>query len=279
MTEPLTVDRPDGTRFTVTLRRAPDPAAPVVLVVPAMGMPAGYYGRLAAALADAGSSAAVMEQRGHEERGGRRPGWGYDFGYADLEDDIAAAVDLLGEQVPDAPAYLLGHSLGGQVGTAYAAGHSDRLAGLILVAAGSVYWRAWSGRFLLLSQAFGLVARAVGHFPGKRVGFAGREARGVMRDWARFARTGRLRYGGVDRGEALRALRLPVLAVTVRGDRFATRRSMEGLLAMMPSAAITRQHLDAEGVDHFRWARQPDVVVPLVTKWLSEQPASGGARR
>lgn len=272
--ERLTLDRADGTRFSVTLRRAPDAAAPLVLVVPAMGMRAGYYERLAAALVDAGWTAAVMEQRGHEETGGRLPGWRYDFGYADLVDDIAAAIDTLAEQAPAAPAYLLGHSLGGQVGSVYAAGHPDRLAGLILVAAGSVHWRVWSRRFLMLSQGFGLTARAVGHFPGARIGFAGREARGVMRDWARFARTGRLRFGGADHGEALRRLQLPVLAVSFRGDRLAPRRSVDALLAMMPGVTVDRRHLDADQVDHFRWARTPDVVVPLLRQWLSEQPAS-----
>lgn len=279
MTERLTVARADGTQFAVTLRRGPDPAAPLVLVVPAMGMQAGYYSRLAVALADDGWTAAVMEQRGHEETGGRAPGWRYDFGYADLVDDIAAAVDLLAEEAPAAPAYLLGHSLGGQVGSVCAARHPGRLAGLILVAAGSVHWRVWSRRFLLVSQGFGLTARAVGHFPGTRIGFAGREARGVMRDWARFARTGRLRFGGTDHGEALRALRLPALAVSLRGDRFAPRRSLDALLAMMPGLTVDRHHLDADHVDHFRWARTPDVVVPLLTRWLSERTANEAGQR
>lgn len=263
------VARADGTTFAVTYH--PGPAgAPVVLVVPAMGMPAGYYGKLLTALADAGLGAAVMEQRGHEAAGGSRPGWRHDFGYADLVDDIGQAVDLLGEVAPAAPAYLLGHSLGGQVGSVYAATNPDRLAGLALVAAGSVHWRPWGAGFLAMSQGMGLLARVVGHFPGTRVGFAGREARGVMTDWARFARTGRLRFGSppVDHGPALRRLTMPLLAVSIEGDGLAPRRSVDGLAAMMPSADLTRIHLDVDGIDHFRWARSPEAVVATLTDWL-----------
>ena len=268
-TAPLrrTIIRADGTRFAVTLHPAAA-AGPVVLVVPAMGMPAGYYGKLATALADAGWSTAVMEQRGHEETGGRRPGRRHDFGYADLVDDIDAAASLLAADGDGL--VLLGHSLGGQVGSAYAASHPDRLTGLILVASGSVHWRLWSPAFLVLSQGFGLLAQAVGHFPGTRLGFAGREARGVMRDWARFARTERLAFGRprVDHSTALSRLDLPTLAISVEGDTLAPPASVDGLVAMMPSADVTRIHLDVDGVDHFRWARQPESVLPTITRWL-----------
>jgi len=236
-----------------------------------MGMRAGYYLPLLAALAEAGVSAAVMEQRGHEEGpGARRPGRHYDFGYADLVADIGVAVDALEAAVPGAPTYLLGHSLGGQVGSAYAATHADRLAGLVYVASSSPYWRYWRPGFLPVSQAMGLLAQVVGHFPGQQVRFAGREARGVMRDWARFARTGRMRFGrpAIDHSLPMRRLRLPALAVSIEGDTLGVPAAVEGLLAMMPELDVTRVHLDDEGLDHFRWARTPGAVVAAITEWL-----------
>jgi predicted alpha/beta hydrolase len=273
--ETLTVERAEGTRFAVTLARAADPAAPVVLVSPALGMPAGYYGRLVVALAQAGLNGAVMEQRGHEVSGGRKPGRGYDFGYADLVDDIGSAVDAVAAALPEAPAYVLGHSLGGQVASVYAATHPDRLAGLILVASGSIHWRLWTWRHLLLTQGIAALARVVGHYPGERVGFAGREARGVMTDWARLARTGHLRFGRprVDHEAALRRLALPVLSVSIDGDTLTPRRAADGLAAKLPSAELTRLHLtpEADGIDHFRWARVPDSVLPTITGWLAER--------
>lgn len=272
-----TVSREDGTSFAVTVHPAAE-AGPVILVVPAMGMPAGYYGKLATALAEAGWTAAVMEQRGHEETGGRRPGWRYDFGYAELADDIDAAVRLLaagGEEV-----YLLGHSLGGQVGSTYAARnvdqHPDRVAGLILVAAPSPYWRTYGLSFLPLSQAMSLLARVVGHFPGKHVRFAGREARGVMSDWARLTRTGRIATGRprVDHSDALARLRLPALVVSVEGDTLAPAAAVDRLAAMMPSVELERVHLEDDGIDHFRWARRPESVVPTIDAWLTARSRS-----
>ena len=193
--ETFTLTRAERTRFSITLVRAPSPGRATVLVVPAMGMPAGYYDKLISDLAASGLGASVMELRGHETSGGRLPGWRYNFGYADLVDDVAAAVDHLGRISPDSPICLLGHSLGAHVSSVYAAHHAERVSGLIMVAAGSIHWRLWSVKHLILTQGVALLAHLIGHHPGTRLGFGGREARGVMADWARFARTGSLRFG------------------------------------------------------------------------------------
>jgi predicted alpha/beta hydrolase len=276
--ETLTLTRPEGTRFSVTLLRAPSPGRATVLVVPAMGMPAGYYETLISDLAASGLGAGVMEQRGHEHAGGRLPGWRYDFGYADLVDDVAAAVDLVGRTSPDSPILLLGHSLGAHICSVYAAHRADQVAGLVMVAAGSIHWRLWSVRHLILTQGVAVLARLIGHHPGTRLGFGGREARGVMADWARFARTGRLRFGRprTDHDEALHQLALPALVVSLEGDVLAPARAVDGLVAKMPSLVLTRAHVDPgahglPGTDHFRWVRTPELVVPTIRSWIDGQ--------
>lgn len=277
--ETATLTRAEGTSFTLRIHPASDPAAPLLLILPAMGVQAGYYVRLAAALNEAGCNVAVSEQRGHEESGGRTPGRDYDFGYHELlTEDVPLAVDAAAARFPDAPLYLLGHSLGGQIGAIYAARHPDRLAGLILVAVSSVHWRLWPWPFLFFSQFVVLVARLLGHFPGRRFGFAGREARTLMADWGRQARTGHFVFGPgrTNHDRALATLRLPVLAVSLEGDFFAPRHAMDGLLAKLPDAGLTRHHLDPkamgfDNVDHLRWARQPQVVVPTILEWLEGQ--------
>jgi predicted alpha/beta hydrolase len=272
-TETYAIGRAEGTSFALTVVRAADPEAPTLLVVPAMGMSAGYYDKLIAAFAAAGINAGRMEQRGHEEVGGRVAGWSYDFGYADLVDDIAAAVDRLGELIPASAGatYVLGHSLGGQAASAYAALHPDRVAGLVYVASQTPYWRNYGPGFLVASQAMGLVGRVVGHFPGKQLKFAGREARTLMKEWARYARTGRLRFGrpAHDVTPAMRALEKPALIVSIEDDWLAPSATVDEIHRRMPGLEVERVHLDEPGIDHFKWARKPDSTVGAVQEWLA----------
>ncbi|MGC0249506.1 alpha/beta fold hydrolase [Pseudactinotalea sp. Z1748] len=270
--ENILIRRTENTCFT--LRWYPGPAgAPVVLVVPAMGVQAGYYGKLAQAQREAGLSVAVTELRGHEASGGRRPSRRYDFGYADLVQDVGRAVDELRVRAPEAQILLLGHSLGGHVGSVYAAQHPGALAGLMLVATGSVWWRLWDWRMYAIGVLMSLLTALLGYFPGHRLGFAGREARGQMRDWIRFNRTGRLEFGAprTNHDVMLAALDLPVLAVSFEGDSFAPPKALEGLLAKFHRARITRLHLGAreqEPPGHLRWARRPDLLLGAMTTWI-----------
>lgn len=275
-TRTVTVTREEGTSFAITLARSSAPDAPLVLVVPAMGLQARWYRHLLADLNEAGCHVAVAELRGHEVAGGRRPGRSYDFGYAELVADLARAVDALTEQGLPRP-YLLGHSLGGHIAAVYAARHPDTVVGLILVAAGSVHWRLWSLRHLLLTQTIAVSARPLGHFPGDWVGFGAREASTQMRDWARFARNGHLAFGEPrrDHTTALAACDLPLLAVSLDGDTMAPRATVDGLGAMMPTTTLTRVHLDEPGnreqLHHLCWARDPRLVTPHISAWLAEQ--------
>ncbi|MFT4262633.1 MAG: alpha/beta fold hydrolase [Nocardioides sp.] len=259
------VTRDEGTSFTVTTWPAADPGAPVLLVQPAMGMPASYYHRLGEQVAAAGMHAAVAELRGHEAEGGRIPSHSYDFGYADMLDDLDATVATVEERFPGSPVVLLGHSMGGQLGTAYVATHPGRIAGLVLIGSGTPYWRDFGWRALIAAPLFVGTSQALGHFPGKRFKFAGREARTMMRDWAGLAVTGRL--PGATRAE-LDALTVPVLAYTIAGDWLAGDASVHGLLDLIPRADVTWEHLDEDGIDHFKWARRPDSVLPQILGWV-----------
>lgn len=277
--ETIALPRAEGTAFALSVFPAADATAPAILIEPAMGVKAGYYLKLAAALCAAGQNVAIAELRGHEAQGGRRPGWGYDFGYHEmLHEDWPMAVAAVKARFPAAPVYLLGHSLGAQISCLYAAAYPGSVAGLILIACSSVHWKLWPKAFLPYSQVIGLTGRLLGHFPGHRFRFAAREARTVMADWARQARTGRFRFGRprVDYEDRLADVTLPAIGISFSTDFFATRRAMDGLLGKMPKLRLERHHLDPkvlgfERIDHFRWVRQPAIVLPLVTAWLEKQ--------
>lgn len=269
--ETVVIERAEGTAFTLGLYRGADPSAPVFVIQPAMGMQARYYRLLAEAMRDAGLNVVVGELRGHEASAGRIPGGDYDFGYADMIDDLGDTVDVAGKAFPEAPIYLLGHSLGGQLALMYAASRPGRLAGVALVASSTVHWREYPLGFLPVSQAFAVIAQIVGYFPGKHVRFAGREARTTIRDWSRIARTGRFPVAD----DRLPDVDIPVLAVSIEGDTLAPHRAVDALAAKVPNAALTRERLSADGLDHNRWARRPETVVPLLLQWLD----GGGAGR
>lgn len=270
----------DGHRFSGTLFAAASPAAPLMMFMPAMGTRARYYKTFGAAMAAAGVSFACFDWRGIETsslRASRK----VDFGYRHLiEQDFAAAVRALRERLPQAPLWLGGHSLGGQLSVLYAAREPQDVRGIVLIASGNVHFRGWKGvgglRILALTQSASLISRIVGHFPGKRLGFGGQEARGVIHDWAATARGGRYCVAGsaTDYEAAMARLEKPVFALGFTGDTLAPYGSTERLMSKLPRCQ--RTHLrwsaaDCGGValDHFSWAKRPELVVPTVAAFVT----------
>lgn len=272
----------DGHRFGCTLHAADDPSAPLLLFMPAMGTRARYYNGFGAAMAQAGVSFASCDWRGMDTssvRASRRT----DFGYRQLvEDDIPAAITALRGKLPNAPLWIGGHSLGGQLGAMVAARAPGEVQGLVIIAAGTVHFRAWTGRtglrMLFFTQTAAVISRVIGHFPGKRLGFAGREARGVIRDWAAVGRSGRYRAAGsrFDYEAAMKRVDKPVLAIGFEKDHLSPYRATEALLGKL--GGTRRRHLrwsaaDSGGValDHFSWAKRPDLVAPTVARFVRGQ--------
>src|SRR3546814_20058457 len=72
--------------------------------------------------------------------------------------------------------------------------------------------------FMLLPALTGLL----GFLPGRQLGFAGRESRGVIRDWVRSGRHGGYRMPGLpeDLEQRLRAVRVPAFAMPFAPDAF-----------------------------------------------------------
>ncbi|MFC5061937.1 alpha/beta fold hydrolase [Actinomycetospora atypica] len=278
------LDRPAPTPVELTVWPAADPAAPAYVVVPAMGMRASFYAPLLQALARGGVHAGVLELRGHQRAAAPLPGRRYDFGYADLVEDLSAAVLAVREKWPDARVVTLGHSFGGHVATAQAAAHPAagdpaRPDALALVATGSVAWRAW-GRLapwhLLRSQALLVLTTVVGHFPGQRVGFAGREARTQMTEWARWSRTGRFVVGsssgaaGLDVDAGAARVDVPVLAVSFEGDPLAPRSTTTALAGLFTGAPVTLEHHALPvGRPHVDWVRQPQLFSDRLHRWAT----------
>jgi predicted alpha/beta hydrolase len=273
----------DGARFDLLCVHRPGPVRQVLYWMPAMGVSARQYLPLAQALAGRGVAVVLHEWRGigsSDRRAGRHCDWGY---RELLADDLPAALAEVGRRWPQAACWLGGHSLGGQLATLYAALHPAACAGLVLVASGAPYWprfrRGW-----LVGLAYVVapwLAAAVGYLPGRRIGFGGNEARGVIADWARSGRSGRYAARGMapDFEQRLSSLHLPVLALRLRDDWLGPQPSLDFLLGKMPQAhadtdVITPQDLDGTTADHFHWMKTPAAIARRIASWIDTQDAA-----
>ncbi|TFI45735.1 alpha/beta fold hydrolase [Rhodococcus sp. 1R11] len=270
------IQMPDGSTVPVTLFPGEGrDDAPVIVVLPGLGIPGGYYRLFAEALVARGFHAAIGDLRGQGDSK-PKPSSSSRYGYQELVSvDFPAIFEVVREQFPAATPYLLGHSMGGQLGSMYAARIRGRLGGLILVASGSPYHRGF-GRTRGVPLYVGAAAMAItsniaGFWPGDRIGVGGfgRQSRVLIDDWSRFARTGSIEPSGadIDYEERMGRLTLPVLAVTIEGDDLAPKGSMENLTAKLANADITTEHID-EPLGHNGWIRNPTAVADLVARWM-----------
>ena len=249
------------------------PAQPhtAVLWLPALGVAARHYLPFAQALANRGVAAFVHEWRWHGSSN-LRADREHDWGYRELLDhDIPASEAAIAQQLPSLDRALGGHSLGGQLACCRVAIDPCAASRVWLVGSGSPYWRAfpWPARFALpLAYRFlPWLANRHGALPGRRIGFGGAEARGVIADWAGTARSGRYagKDVGVDLEAALATIDVDIRAVLFTRDWYAPRSSLRFLLSKMPRANVAVATLDAHTLgtraDHFAWMRQPERVV------------------
>lgn len=251
--------------------------------LPALGVGIAPNEPLADSLAALGVAVAMHEWRGLGESD-RRATRRCDWGYQDLLDiDIAAGLAAARARLPGLRWYLGGHSLGGQFALIHAAmeqaaRHGEAFEGVFLVASGQPHWRAFPGwraaGVLGFAIAIPAITSVVGYFPGTRLGFAGREAATLMREWAGTAIRGnyRMRAYGNALNDALAAYTGRVLAIRMSEDRLAPPGAIDRLRALAPRADWSVQEFGRAEIanrrpDHFGWLREPAAVAAAFAAW------------
>lgn len=277
MPRELPLSTADGHRFQAQLFAAENPQASVFVICPAMGVRAKFYTALATELNAQGLNAVTFDLRGQGTsslRASRAVNWGYQDM---VGQDWPALVAAIKAELPGAPVYLLGHSLGGQLSALFLAAQPTAAQGLVLIASCSVYYRGWpfpqNLKILAQTQFIRSLALGFGFFPGDKVGFGGQEARQEIADWANNALHGRYEPAGapLNYEAALAELTLPVWAFSLQHDDFAPEGAVGNLVGKMPKSRsrhlhLTEQEAPRDCLDHFGWAKTPQPVLAQVLK-------------
>lgn len=271
---------PDGHLWRMPVWVAPEHRV-VLYWLPALGVPATKYAAWGDALRASGVGLVVHEWRGTGSSS-LRARRGIDWNYRTLlEHDLAAGLGAARSALPGRRWLLGGHSLGGQFAALLLAGDPQRAEGLVLTATGVPRADTFAApsRWLVggVARSLAPITSLVGHFPGDRLGWAGREAAGVMRDWGRTVLTGRYDDLGLagDPEAALAALERPVLAITFADDWWVPAASIDALLAKLGPGPRRLERFDGArlgaAADHFRWMRHPAAVSGVVADWAESQ--------
>ena len=257
------------------------------VIAPALGVPLAYYRPLRIALRDeigAMSELAPLPTL--------RPGI---LGWMGLRspglegflDAISAAAKTLRSRGA-CRVILLGHSVGGQMGVVAAAQSPELFDGVVLVASGTPYWRAWPAAERPGVRAgivfIATILRLLPWYPGRLLGFGGTQPRRLMRQWVGMALTGNYRHfaQGAQYEQSMRDLSIPALAINIDGDELAPPSATDFLLAKLPRVEAQRNMAGTTvlaGVAgrkrHVAWVREPLCVTPHIRRWLASR--RGGA--
>jgi alpha-beta hydrolase superfamily lysophospholipase len=101
----------------------------VLLVAHGLAEHSGRYKNLVNYFVPKGYAVYALDHRGHGKSGGTRS---YVDRFSDYLTDLKTFFDMVHKEHKDAKIFLVGHSMGGTIATAYAPEHQKELAGLIL---------------------------------------------------------------------------------------------------------------------------------------------------
>ena len=234
-----------------------------------MGVRQDYYAAFAGWLSAQGFRVTSFDYRGSGDSlpdtatGSLR---GFDANLLDWARDYEAVVSAAKAALPDAPLYLLGHSLGAQLPGFF--NKQQQIAGLLSIASGSGYWRdnAPQLRRMVLYFWYVLVplaTRLCGYFPGRKLKKVGDLPAGVILQWRKWCLHPQYSVGA--EGEAARLsygqVTFPVRAVSITDDELMTWRGTQNLINLYSGAPrsferISPADLSVKRIGHFGLFRE-----------------------
>ena len=240
-----------------------DPRA-VVVIAHGYAEHSGRYRHVAAALVAGGFDTWAPDHRGHgNSEGAERANIeSVDLAVADLD----VMVDLAAAAAHGAPVFVLGHSMGGLIATAYAEAHQPKLTGLALsgplvhVDPGLVALAdAPEIPELGLADAVSRDPDVVADYKADPLNWNGPPPRGFLRAAAQVEQV----------RERLAELRLPMLVMHGSADLLVSPQALRDLVAGVASDDLTARMWPGLFHEIFNEPEKADVIAFLVS-WLGE---------
>ena len=247
----------------------------LILFIPALGTPAAYYTEIGEEFAKQGYLFVTLELRGQGEDlplASRKR----DFGYEQLIDnDVRFTLSYLRKQYPHTQIVLAGHSLGAQLAVLYSSRYEaspvNKNFQILAIASATPYYKYFRTGLYFMTYVFNFSSALLGYFPGKQLGFAGREARTLMKDWCGLVRSNQYNFNNStsDYEAALPILSTSVKSVSFEGDNFAPMRGIQGWLDKLSQCEVSYQtvnagQLELKRLNHMNWTKVPKRVVPIL---------------
>lgn len=229
----------------------------IAVVAPAMAVVQRIYRAFAGTLSRHGIATVTFDYRGlGESAPARLPGFAAsitDWATLDLPAVIDFARSRFGEQ---APTFVVGHSIGGQI--LGLCPRAPTLAGAVLVASQSGYWKHWSGvsRALMFLHwhVMPAVARVAGYLPMQAIQQGENVPLGAALEWAKWGR--HHDYVMSSAGAKHRELAIPIRSYAISDDRYAPPSAVAAMNACYAAAtvdfkALTPEDLHTRAIGHF----------------------------
>lgn len=240
----------------------------IILIAPALGVRADYYSKLGEELAQAGFLAISCDWRGHG-LSSERPKKGLDYGYETYVLDMDEVIDWAKGKWPGLKLSLMGHSLGGQIGSMHKARFPQKIDRIILTASCTLTPSNWPWSFrwkiILAGRLLPLLGNLLGYYPGDKLGFGGREFKSVMGDWGRSTHSGKYLPVGsdFDYEAAFPQTQAVVLGIHYSKDNWVNEKAVRDLYGKFHPDSPFQFHV-IDGFNHFNWAKKPAAVVELM---------------